>query len=91
MSKQKIRDWDCDTAQSCFEELFKCALSEGPQRVRAGSEAVVIVSAEEYKRLSATRRSENLVAFFASSPLAKDDLDLERAPDLGRNLEWESE
>lgn len=91
MSKQIIRDWDRDTAQSRFEELFKCALSEGPQRVSAGSAAVVILSSEEFDRLSASQRSSGLVAFFADSPLAKGDLDLERAPDLDRTLEWEAE
>jgi hypothetical protein len=86
-----MRDWDRHTAQSRFEELFKCALSEGPQRVRAGSEAVVILSSEEFERLSTAERARDLVAFFADSPLTKENLDLERAPDLGRTLDWEEE
>ena len=64
------------------------ARSEGPQYVtRGGKDAVVIVPAEEFHRLTArTRQPKSLVAFFAQSPLAGIDLKLERKPDYGRKV-----
>ena len=80
--------WQLQTAKARFSEVFRRARSEGPQYVtRGGKEAVVIVPAEEFDRLTArTRQPESLVEFFAQSPLAGVDLDLERKPDYGRKV-----
>jgi len=51
-----------------------------------GKEAVVIIAAEEYVRLTNRKPFQTLVDFFAQSPLAKADIDLERTPDYGREL-----
>lgn len=54
---------------------------------RGGKEAVVIVPAEEFERLGRrSRQPENLVDFFAQSPLREANLDLERKPDYGRKV-----
>lgn len=81
--------WQLQTAKARFSELFRRARSEGPQWVtRQGKEAVVVLPAEEFERLSArSRQPSNLVEFFAESPLAKAGLDLERKPDYGRKVE----
>jgi antitoxin Phd len=80
--------WQLQAAKAQFSELFRRARSEGPQYVtRGGKDAVVIVPAEEFDRLTArTRQPESLVEFFAQSPLAGADLDLERKPDYGRKV-----
>jgi prevent-host-death family protein len=80
--------WQLQTAKARFSEVFRRARSEGPQYVtRGGKEAVVIVPVEEFDRLTArTRQPESLVEFFAQSPLAGVDLDLERKPDYGRKV-----
>ncbi len=81
--------WQLQTAKARFSEVFRRARSEGPQWVtRQGKEAVVVLPAEEFERLSArSRQPANLVEFFAESPLAKAGLDLERKPDYGRKVE----
>ena len=84
----KHSPWQLQTAKARFSELFRRARSEGPQYVtRGGKEAVVIVPSEEFDRLTARARQPlSLVEFFAQSPLAGVDLDLERKPDYGRKV-----
>ena len=81
--------WQLQTAKAQFSELFRRARSEGPQWVtRQDKEAVVILPAEEFERLSArSRQPQSLVQFFAQSPLARVSIDLERKPDYGRTVE----
>ncbi len=81
--------WQLQTAKAQFSEVFRRARSEGPQYVtRRGKEAVVILPAEEFERLTQrTRQPRSLVTFFAESPLAYAQLDLERKPDYGRKVE----
>lgn len=81
--------WQLQTAKACFSDLFRRARSEGPQWVtRQGKEAVVVLRAEEFERLTArSKQPGSLVEFFAKSPLAKVNLDLEREPDYGRPVE----
>lgn len=77
--------WQLQAAKQHFSELVERARREGPQVVtKHGKEAVVVVSAEEYRRL---RESEpSLVDFIRSAPdFAL--LDLERTRDPGRETE----
>ena len=81
--------WQLQTAKAQFSEVFRRARTEGPQWVtRQDKEAVVILPAEEFERLSAlSRQPKSLVEFFARSPLAKAKIDVERKPDYGREIE----
>jgi antitoxin Phd len=81
--------WQLQTAKARFSELFRRARSEGPQWVtRQDREAVVILPAEEFERLSRrVQQPHNLVDFFAQSPLAKVELSLDRKPDYGRKVD----
>jgi antitoxin Phd len=83
------RRWQLQTAKAQFSEVFRRARSEGPQYVtRQGKEAVVIVPAEEFERLTArARQPRSLVRFFAESPLADAGLSLDRKPDYGRRVD----
>lgn len=80
--------WQLQAAKAKFSELFRRARAEGPQYVtRQGKEAVVVVTAEEFERLTArTRQPKSLVDFFAESPLTGLDLEFERKPDYGRKV-----
>ena len=80
--------WQLQTAKARFSELFRRARAEGPQYVtRQGKEAVVVVPAEEFERLTGrTRQPRSLVEFFAASPLAGTELDLKRKADYGRKI-----
>lgn len=81
--------WQLQTAKAQFSEVFRRARSEGPQWVtRQNKEAVVILPAEEFERLTGRAgQATSLVGFFAESPLAGVGLDLERAVDHGREVE----
>ena len=81
--------WQLQTAKARFSELFRRARSEGPQYVtRQGKEAVVVLPAEEFERLTErARQPRSLVKFFGESPLAKVKLNLERRSDYGRDID----
>lgn len=81
--------WQVQTAKAQFSELLRRARAEGAQIVtKQGKDDVVVLPIEQYKKL--TRRSRqpaSLVQFFAQSPLADVDLNLERDRDYGRGIE----
>jgi antitoxin Phd len=81
--------WQLQTAKARFSEVFRRARAEGPQYVtRQGKEAVVILPAEEFERLTErTRQPKSLVKFFAESPLVGSGIDLKRKPDYGRKVD----
>lgn len=81
--------WQLQTAKARFSEVFRRARTEGPQLVtRQGKEAVVILPAEEFERLSGrSHQPQSLVDFFAQSPLAKVELHLKRQRDFGRKVD----
>jgi prevent-host-death family protein len=81
--------WQVQTAKARFSEVFRLALTEGPQRItRQGKEGVVMISDEEYNRLvGKSHQPKSLVQFFRESPLMVVELDLERDKDTGRDIE----
>ncbi len=81
--------WQLQTAKARFSEVFRKARSEGPQWItRQGKEAVVVLPAEEFKKLKRRRKQpKSLVHFFAESPLAGSGIDLESKPDYGRPID----
>jgi antitoxin Phd len=83
------RAWQLQAAKARFSELFRKARAEGPQWVtRQGKDAVVIVAAEEFQRLRVrSKQPVSLVEFFAKSPLAGANLDLDRSTDYGREID----
>jgi antitoxin Phd len=88
-TKKARVDWQVQTAKAKFSEVFRLARTEGPQRItRQGKEGVVMISEEQYDRLTAkSRQPKSIVQFFRESPLMGADLDLERDQDTGRDLE----
>lgn len=82
------KEWQLQEAKARFSEVFRLARESGPQRVtKHGRTAVVVLSAEEYDRLSrSTARHGSLVQFFAESPLAGSGIRLERQRDFGRAI-----
>jgi antitoxin Phd len=81
-------EWQVQTAKARFSEVFRLARTEGPQRItRQGKEGVVMISDEQYQRLTVTsRQPKSLVQFFRESPLVGVKLDLERDKDTGRDI-----
>jgi antitoxin Phd len=77
--------WQLQAAKQHFSELVERARRDGPQVVtKHGKDAVVVVSAEEYRRLRGGGAS--LIEFIRTAP-DFDALDLERAVDRGRSVE----
>ncbi len=77
--------WQVQEAKQRFSELVRRALDEGPQVVtRHGEEAVVVVSAAEFRRLAEDR--PDFKAFLLSGPDLS-ALELERARELPRDVE----
>lgn len=78
--------WQLQEAKNRLSELVRKARAEGPQVITLrGRDAVVVVSATEYGKLSRPRGS--LVDFFRRSPLAGVNLDLARSTDTGRRVD----
>lgn len=76
--------WQLQEAKQKFSQLVQRALDEGPQVVtRHGETVVVIVSADEYRRL--TGNKPNFTEFLLSAPDLS-VLDLPRSRDLPRDI-----
>ena len=78
--------WKLEDAKARFSELVRRASSDGPQTVTVrGREAVIIVSADQYRRLNPAKPSVPLVQFLEGLDLS--GLDLTRERDVGRDVE----
>ena len=86
--KAVSQTWQLQTAKARFSEVFRRAREEGPQLVtRQGKEGVVILPLEDFDQLvDRAKKPRSLVRFFAESPLAGLQLNLERMQDVGRDV-----
>jgi antitoxin Phd len=76
--------WQLQDAKNRLSEVVRKASAEGPQVITLrGDDAVVVVAADEYARLT-RRPDDSLVDFLRKSPLGGVDLDLARSRDTGR-------
>lgn len=84
-----MKTWKLEDAKNSFSEVVRRAMAHQPQKVtRAGRDAVVVISAEDYAELTGT---QNLVDFLRNSPLAEafraGEIDLTRQRDYGRDID----
>lgn len=78
--------WKLEDAKARFSEVVRSAREKGPQRVTVrGQDAVVVLSVEDFERLTPNEPRVPFVAFMESLHL--DGLDLERETDRGRDTE----
>jgi len=71
--------WALQDAKARFSELVRKVHSEGPQHVTLhGREEVVVVSADEYRRLQGGRTGRHLIDAMQASPSLDDDIEPER-------------
>ncbi|MBA3038698.1 MAG: type II toxin-antitoxin system Phd/YefM family antitoxin [Mesorhizobium sp.] len=78
--------WKLEDAKARFSEVVRHAREDGPQRVTVrGHDAVVIMSVEEFERLTPATPRVPFVNFMEALHLG--GLDLERDDDLGRDVE----
>jgi prevent-host-death family protein len=73
-------DWCLAEAKNKFSELFNRALAEGPQRVQRRNEAVVVISASDYDRLTGTKPGFKDFLMGEGPDLEGLDLSRDRAP-----------
>ena len=79
--------WQLQEAKNKFSEVVEKAIKNGPQIItRRGIETVVIISVEDYQKL--TQPKTSIVDFFRKSPLRGVDLDLTRNKDVGREIDF---
>jgi prevent-host-death family protein len=73
--------WLLQDAKAKFSELVRRVHSEGPQHVTVhGRDEVVVLSAEEFRRLKGERSGEALIAVMQASPYRDIDIEPRRAP-----------
>jgi prevent-host-death family protein len=81
----KLTRWQLQEAKNKFSEVVRKATEEGPQTVtKHGTDSVVIISAEDYKRIE--QPEENLVDFFQNSLFASVKLELDRDKSPARDV-----
>ena len=79
-----MHTWQLQEATSRFSEVVDLTLTEGPQMVtRRGEEAVVILAADEYRRLSG--QTPRLMDCLLNAPRGE-PLVLERSPEAIRDI-----
>jgi prevent-host-death family protein len=67
--------WLLQDAKARFSELVRRVRSEGPQHVTVhGRDEVVVVSAEEFRRLKGERSGDALIAAMQASPYRDIDI-----------------
>ncbi len=78
-----MKTWSLQNAKARFSELVNVCLESGAQLVtRYGRDAVVVIPAEEYRRMIAEKQS--LAEFLLAAPRA--ELQIERRKDTGREV-----
>jgi prevent-host-death family protein len=71
--------WPLQDAKARFSELVRRVRSDGPQHVTVrGHEEVVVVAAEEFRRLKGDRTGAALIAALQESPYREIDLEPRR-------------
>ena len=69
-------EWKLAEAKNRFSEVYRLAMSEGPQRVtKQGAEPVIVIAESDYKKLQGER--PNFIEFLMNGPDFS-DLDLTR-------------
>lgn len=79
--------WQLQEAKQRFSELVRRTLEEGPQVVtRHGEEVVVVVPAEEFRRMQKGEQKPDFKEFLMNGPDLS-VLDLERPKEMPRDIE----
>ncbi|MBM3192447.1 MAG: type II toxin-antitoxin system Phd/YefM family antitoxin [Chlamydiae bacterium] len=77
--------WQLRQAKSQFSQLVNEVVKDGYHTItKNGEPIVVVVSKEEFERLSS--QEMGVVDFFLKAPLPEVDIDVERNQDLGRDM-----
>lgn len=73
--------WLLQDAKARFSELVRLVRSEGPQHVTVhGRDEVVVIAAEEFRRLTGTHTGQALIDALQASPYRDIEIEQPRAP-----------
>ncbi len=73
-SKPPGQTWRLEQAKARFSEVVRLAREAGPQHVTVhGRDAVVVLSAEDFARLSPAAAAPSLAALFGTGPFTRLD------------------
>lgn len=73
--------WLLQDAKARFSELVRRVRSEGPQHVTVhGRDEVIVIAAEEFRRLKGDLRGDALIAVMQSSPYRHMAIESRRSP-----------
>jgi len=87
-SKTASGHWVLQDAKARFSELVRKVRSEGPQHVTVhGRDEVVVISAEEFRRLKGEKTGRALIQALQASPHREVEIALERIAMPVRNVE----
>ena len=79
--QRQTGQWLLQDAKARLSELVRRVRSEGPQRVTVhGRDEVVVITAEEFRRLKGDLTGEALIAAMQASPHRDIDIEPRRAP-----------
>ena len=80
-SKTRSGYWLLQDAKARFSELVRKVRSEGPQHVTVhGRDEVVVIAAEEFRRLKGTLTGQALIDAIQTSPYRDTDIEPRRGP-----------
>ncbi|MEO0804625.1 MAG: type II toxin-antitoxin system Phd/YefM family antitoxin [Cyanobacteria bacterium J06642_2] len=80
--------WKLEDAKARFSEVVRLARDRQPQRVTVrGQEAVVVISAEDFKRLLPLMQQPSLHGLLSQSPLSQLEFEPESARSPVREVE----
>lgn len=83
--RRRVRDrrpgrWLLQDAKARFSELVRRVRSEGPQHVTVhGRDEVVVIAAEEFRRLKGNLTGEALISAMQASPYREIDIEPRRS------------
>ncbi len=84
-----MTDWQLQDAKNRFSAVVNAALDGEPQRVtRRGKPAVVVLSVEEYERLSQFEKAKAPTFVELLLAIPQDDGEFERLPLKTREIEF---
>ena len=78
--------WQVQDAKARFSEVFRRALNSPQEISRHGRDRVIMVRADEFRRLKSRALARNLVELLQESPLHGLKIDLESRRDFGRKV-----
>jgi prevent-host-death family protein len=80
-SKPRRGHWLLQDAKARFSELVRKVRNEGPQHVTVhGRDEVVVIAAEEFRRLKGTVTGKALVEAMQASPHRESEIEPRRSP-----------